>query len=136
MKNQIKSDKLQQALDLLNEAAVEKRDALRGLFNHKYTNARHLFFHTVRQGQKAVRKNRIRFIRTVKLGARDVAGKAKEWDQKVHEHPWIYMGVVAMSSMVLGAMMHHRTGNRHNRNGHGPAQNDAEINKEHSQPHE
>lgn len=94
--------KLTEALDLLNEAAQEKKDELKGLLSDKYTHIKELMTSGVDQGKAAYTKARY----FTKVAIEDAEGKIKEVtedvNKKVHKDPWVFIAGAAVTAVVVG----------------------------------
>ena len=108
MKTRIKNDKLKEALELLNEAAKEKREELYELIGDKYSHVREILNDRTENGKEAADRLKKHITKSLKEEEEKLIDKAKEFDENIHENPWFYLGIVAVSSMVLGIMMSHR----------------------------
>ncbi len=98
--------KIHQALELLNEAAREKREELYDALEHQYDDLRHFVeesSHTARsrisnvrqQARDAFRAGEQKFEEKTREAASEINGSAEE-------HPWIYLGTVAAGAFLLG----------------------------------
>ncbi len=106
-KSTTSNQKLSEALELVNEAAVEKREDLRRMISGKYEHIR-----------EALNGSNIKdSIDTAKKSAADAACRAKEVseekvkeiatqvDQNVHANPWPYIGGTALAALLLGFIL-------------------------------
>lgn len=75
--------KISEALELLNEAAKEKRDELKGLMTDKYAHIRE----------------------AVAAGAGQAKEMAGDVDKRVHKDPWVYIAGAAAASLIFGYLM-------------------------------
>ena len=87
--------KLHEAMDLLNEAAQEKRDELHSLFNEKYTDLR-----TVLEEASDESVGRIR--RMGEAVSTRVRTTVASVDESVHKNPWPYIGGAALGALIVG----------------------------------
>ena len=109
MKTRVKSNhKLQDALELLNEAAKEKKEELYDVMGDKYSHIRDILSDTAKNGKKVVNHSRKEFIKALHGREQEFVHKAKEIDKQIHENPWMYVGIVAVSSVLLGYLMNHK----------------------------
>jgi len=86
--------KISEALDLLNEAAKEKKDELKGLMSDKYSHIREVMTAGVENAHEA-------FIQ----GQEKVKEIAGDVDKRVHKDPWVYIAGAAAASLLLGYFM-------------------------------
>ena len=86
--------KISEALELLNEAAKQKKDELKGLLSHKYAHIREAMTAGIEDAQDA-------FVQG-KEKAMELAGDV---DKRVHKDPWIYIAGAAAASLLLGYFM-------------------------------
>ena len=95
-------EKLQEALELLNEAAHDKHDELKELVNAKYGNLKSTIAGA--EGRAAEwagdAVERVQHAKEVSQERLQEASKAI--DKCVHEEPWKAAGLVAATSFLLG----------------------------------
>ena len=99
------SQKFEEALQLLNEAAREKKEEIQNLIGDKYGHIKDAL-------HEAAVKNRKQFARYRKLteealdeGGEKLKDIASDVDAQVHENPWPYIGGVALGALLLGFIM-------------------------------
>ena len=87
--NQIRTSntKISEALELLNEAAQEKRDELKDIMANRYSHIREAMTTGVDQGKEKVME------------------VAADIDQRVHKDPWVYVAGAAAASLLLGYLI-------------------------------
>jgi ElaB/YqjD/DUF883 family membrane-anchored ribosome-binding protein len=97
--------KFEEALQLLNEAAREKKEEIQSLLGDKYSHIRDVV-------HDAALKNKKQFTRYRKLtedaldeGGEKLKEAVSDIDEKVHENPWAYIGGVAVGALLLGFIM-------------------------------
>jgi ElaB/YqjD/DUF883 family membrane-anchored ribosome-binding protein len=92
------AEKLQEAMDLLNETAREKREELLKLIDEKYTDLKSALVDAAQASAGLVSKE-----------GELVAGTAKDAvttaDQSVHKHPWCYIGGAAAVGLIIGLLL-------------------------------
>ncbi|OIO38744.1 MAG: DUF883 domain-containing protein [Candidatus Omnitrophica bacterium CG07_land_8_20_14_0_80_50_8] len=97
--------KFEEALQLLNEAAKEKKDEIQGLLGDKYSHIKDAIQELA--SDKAKEFNR--FKKTAQAAFEEGGEKFKEvaedLDEKVHENPWSYIGGVALGALLLGYIL-------------------------------
>lgn len=99
------TDKLSEALRLLDEAAMEKKDEIQSLINEKYQNLKATVL-----GIEPIAK---RTWNELSHSAREVSKMAQERskevarqiDHSVHLHPWSYIGGAAFGGLLLGFIL-------------------------------
>ena len=103
-KNQ-SQQKFEEAIQLLNEAALEKKKEIESLLGDKYENVREKI-------EEAVSKNQDQFHRMRKLvedsieeGQGQLEKKKKQVNSEVRKNPWKYLGGTALGALLLGMMM-------------------------------
>jgi len=86
--------KISEALDLLNEAAKEKKDELQGLMSNKYAHIREAMTDGAKHAQEAIIQGKEKVM--------EIAGDV---DKRVHKDPWVYIAGAAAASLLLGYLM-------------------------------
>lgn len=94
--------KFEEALQLLNEAAREKRDEIQGLLGDKYTHIRGVIEDATVKGRKNFRRVKQTAEDFLEEGADSLKEVAGDLDDKVHENPWGYIAGVAVGALLLG----------------------------------
>jgi ElaB/YqjD/DUF883 family membrane-anchored ribosome-binding protein len=103
------SEKLAEALKLLEEAAKQKKDELKSVMSDKYTHLRDFISATESSLGKSLSDARKQAVE-VATHAKDVGvEKAKEIaadvDKSVHSNPWPYIGGTAVVALMLGYVL-------------------------------
>ena len=103
------SEKISEALKLLEEAATQKKDELRNIMSDKYTHLRNVIVETENSLVKslsAAGKHAVEAAAHAKdvsvEKAREVAGNV---DKHVHRNPWPYIGGAAAIGLLLGYVL-------------------------------
>ena len=106
------SEKLHEALQLLNEAAREKKQEIQQLFGDKYTHIRQAVQDAA--AQQGERFNRVRQAagEAIEIGGERIKQVASDVDEKVKENPWPYIGGVAVGALLLGFILGASRNNR------------------------
>jgi ElaB/YqjD/DUF883 family membrane-anchored ribosome-binding protein len=86
--------KISEALELLNEAAKEKKDELKSLMSNRYTHIREAMSSQVEHAQEVIAQG--------KEKAKEIAGDV---DKRVHKDPWAYIAGATAISLLLGYLM-------------------------------
>lgn len=81
------TEKMHEALALLNEAARERREEIGKLLNEKYTHIRDSVSHAAHDSAVWMRDS----------------GKAV--DESAHKHPWYFVGGAAVIGLLLGFIL-------------------------------
>jgi ElaB/YqjD/DUF883 family membrane-anchored ribosome-binding protein len=106
------SEKIAEALKLLESAAKHKKDEVLSLISDKYTHLRSVIGETESSLGQALSDARKHAI-VAALHARDISiEKARELaddvDQHVHRNPWPYIGGAAAVGLLLGYILGRR----------------------------
>ena len=103
--NSNSTKKFEEALQLLNEAAKDKKDEIQNLLGDKYTDIRKII-------EQAAAKQKQNFKRVQRVaedwmeeGEDRLNEVASELDESVHENPWPYIGGVAVGALLLGFIL-------------------------------
>src|SRR5438105_3610859 len=105
MRASIKRDKIQEALELLNEAAQEKREEVYEILGNKYEYLKDVFETATENGQEMAGHARKQIIKGLHAEEKKVRDAAAQWDKKVHKDPWVFISSVALGSLVLGIIL-------------------------------
>ncbi len=90
--------KITEALELLNEAAREKKDELKGLLNDRYSHIKQ----AMSTGTEQIIEKAKQFAEEGKERITDVASEA---DKRVRKNPWPYIAGAAAASLIVGYLM-------------------------------
>ena len=103
------SEKILEALKLLEEAATQKKDELKSVMSDKYAHLRSVIVETESSLVKSlsdVRKHAVEAAAHAKdVGvekAREIAGDV---DKQVHRNPWPYVAGTAAVGLLLGYIL-------------------------------
>lgn len=95
MTDRFDDKRINEALELLNEVAKDKKAELQGMISHKYGDL-----------QTAIGGVAGRLQQNVVEGYNRGRDKAKELatevDESVHKNPWPYLGGTALGFLILG----------------------------------
>ena len=97
-----KNDKVQDALQLLNQAARDKQDELYEALEGKYKEIKQTIAEAADAGRDVLDEARKKAESVVDSGQALLKSKANEIDQKLHENPWVFIGGVALTSFLIG----------------------------------
>lgn len=87
MRTQIKKDKIEAALELLNAAAQEKKEEVFDVLGDKYEHLKEFFESAAHNGEAIAEQTK------------------KQLDKKVRKAPWAFLGGIALGSVVLGLIL-------------------------------
>ena len=103
--NKTSQKKFEDAIDLLNQAAKDKKGEIENLLGDKYDSIREAI-------EEAVSKNKTHFNRVKKLvessidqGQSQLKQKKGQIDKEVRDNPWKYLGGTAAGALLLGFIM-------------------------------
>jgi ElaB/YqjD/DUF883 family membrane-anchored ribosome-binding protein len=99
------SEKITEALKLLEQAATQKRDELKSVMADKYTHLKDLFVETESGLAKSLSDTGKRAGEEVDR-AKDAGRRfATDMDQNVRRDPWPYLAGTAAVGFVLGVIL-------------------------------
>ena len=97
--------KITEALELLNEAAREKKDELKGLLTDKYSHIKQAMAAGTEQGKQILDKAKHLTQVAIVEGEEKVKEVVSEADKRVRKDPWAYIAGAAVCSLLLGYLM-------------------------------
>lgn len=97
--------KLSDALQVLNDAATEKKEEIQGLLNDRYKDLRTFVRHTAASNRKAIKKFRRSAEDLIEEGQERITDAATNVDKNVRKNPWAYIGTAAGVAIVVGFLM-------------------------------
>lgn len=97
--------KIDEALNLLSEAARDKKEEVQQLLNNKFTSVRDFVQETAEKQGRNWNRIRRQAEDAIGEGTEKFKEKASEIDEKVHENPWPYIGGVALGALLLGFIL-------------------------------
>ena len=95
-------EKLQEALELLNEAAHDKRDELKALANNKYANLKSTLAGVEGRAAEWVGDTTEKVLHAKEVSQERLTEASKALDKRVHEEPWKAAGLVAATAFLVG----------------------------------
>lgn len=104
MRNHMKKDKIQEALELLNEAAQDKKHEVYELIGEKYGHLREIFDETVENGRSVANGVKKKVVKNIHGEEKKLRDAAHFWNRKIHKEPWMVIGGVALGSLALGLL--------------------------------
>ncbi len=97
--------KISEALELLNEAAKEKKDELKGLMANRYSHIREAMTSSIEHGKEILKHTQDLTQQAIVQGKEKVKEIAGDVDKRVHKDPWVYIAGTAVASLLLGYLM-------------------------------
>jgi ElaB/YqjD/DUF883 family membrane-anchored ribosome-binding protein len=95
MTDRFDDKRINEALELLNEVAKDKKAELQGMISHKYED-----LHSAIGGVAGrVQQNVVEGFHRGKEKAKELACDV---DESVHKNPWPYIGGTALGFLILG----------------------------------
>ena len=105
MENNNSTRKFEEALQLLNEAAREKKEEIQNLIGDKYSQLREVIEESATKGRKNFRRAKNEAEEWLDDGGESLREVASDLDERVHDNPWGYLGGVAMGALLLGFIL-------------------------------
>ena len=99
------SKKFEEALQLLNEAAREKKDEIQNLLGDKYSDIRKVIEQAANKQKQNLKRAQRVAEEWVEEGEEKLRDVASEVDDRVHENPWPYIGGVAIGALLFGFIL-------------------------------
>ena len=103
------SEKISEALKLLEEAATQKKDELKSVMSDKYTHLRNLIVETESSLVKSLsdaRKHAVEAAAHAKdVGVEKARELARDADKSVHQNPWPYIAGAAVVGLLFGYIL-------------------------------
>jgi ElaB/YqjD/DUF883 family membrane-anchored ribosome-binding protein len=110
--NRMNNKKINEALDLLNEAAKEKKDEVYKLIGEKYLNIKDSILEAFSESKTVIddAKKSVSdaVVNGVQAGQEKIKEKAEEVDSRVRENPWPFLGGVAAVCLAVGFFISRR----------------------------
>ena len=103
------SEKISEALKLLEEAAMQKKEELKSVMSDKYTHLKNAIVETESGLAKALsdaRKHAVEAVTHAKdAGVEKAREIAHDVDKSVHHNPWPYIAGTAAVGLLLGYIL-------------------------------
>ena len=103
--NSDSSKKFEEALQLLNDAAKEKKDEIQGLLGDKYSDIRRIIEQAAKKQTQTLKQARRVAGEWIEEGEETLRDVVSEVDEQVRENPWQYIGGVAIGALLLGFIL-------------------------------
>ena len=100
-----KTQKINEALTLLNEAALEKKEDVAELLSSKYAALKEVFHGLESEVAKKARHGAEHLGEIKDAAAERVKDTATQVDRKVHEDPWKAMGLSVLGAFAIGFLV-------------------------------
>ena len=97
--------KFEDALQLLNEAAKEKKQEIQDLLGDKYSHIKDAIQETASEKLGEFKRFKKTAQKAIDEHSETVKEIAEDLDEKVHENPWPYIGGVALGALLLGYIL-------------------------------
>ena len=103
--NSTSSKKFEEALQLLNEAAREKKEEIQNLLGDKYSDIRRIIEQQAsKQKQNLKRAQRVAGD-WIEEGEEKVREVVSDLDENVRDNPWPYISGIAVGTLLLGFIL-------------------------------
>ena len=97
--------KLTEALELLNEAAREKKDEIQKLIGDRYSDIQDAMHEVAAEGRRNFKKAKRVAEDVVEDGQEKVEKTLQSFDKKIRKEPWKYIGGTALGALVFGFLL-------------------------------
>ena len=97
--------KFEEALQLLNEAAREKKEEIQGLLGDKYADIRRVIEQQAEKQKQNIHRAQRLAGDWVDEGDEKVRAAVTDLDDKVHDNPWTYIAGVGVGALLLGFLL-------------------------------
>lgn len=101
----MKKDKIEEALELLNEAAQGKKEEIFELLGDKYEHLKDFFQDIACNGEELAGQTKKQIVRSLHEEEKKLKETAADWDKKVRREPWLFIGGAALGSLILGMIL-------------------------------
>ena len=108
MRTQIKKDKITDALELLNDAAQEKKEEVFELVGDKYDHLKDFFGNIASNGKEMAGQTKKQIAKSLHEEEMKLKEAAGQWNKKAHKAPWVFLGAAALGALFLGLTLGHK----------------------------
>lgn len=105
MENTPSNEKIREALELLRQAAVEKKEELRGMVRDQYSDVKDVIGAMGANMSDRAKVAMDNLKNAAQQGQEKVKDAALRVDECVHDKPWHVIGGVAVVALLLGYLM-------------------------------
>ncbi len=105
MSERLKKDKIQEALELLNDAAREKKEEVAVLLSDKYECLKEIVGNMISDGETIAGQTQKKILKGLHQEEKKLKEVVEEWDEKIHKDPWLFLGGAALGSLMLGLIL-------------------------------
>ena len=102
------SEKLHEALELLNHAARDKGDELRQLMAGKYDDVKNVIVGAAEKSAAWAKKEGKAAVRLEAGAVKHVKQAAVNVDESAHGYPWPWIGGAALAGLLVGVLVNRR----------------------------
>lgn len=97
--------KIDEALQLLNDAAKDKKDELKRLLGEKYSNIRETLTEVALNNREVLDRAKRIAVERFEESQEKVTEAVSELDREVKKNPWPYIGGAAAAALLVGYAM-------------------------------
>lgn len=101
--------RINEALDVLNDAARDNKERLSQLIEEQYADLKNIFGARVAESAESLRE---RSRRVLDESRRQIRTKARDLDEHVRRNPWSYLGVAAPAALTAGLLVGYLMGRK------------------------
>lgn len=105
MANTPSNEKIREALELLRQAAVEKKEELRGMVRDQYSDVKDVIGAMGANMSDRAKVAMDNLKNAAQAGQEKVKDAALRVDECVHDKPWQVIGGVAVAALLLGYLL-------------------------------
>lgn len=97
--------KLADALELLNEAAKDKKNEIQNLLNGKYEHVKDAFQEATEKSQKQFDQAKRMTEEFIEEGSQKAKETVSEVEKNIRKNPWPYIGGIAVVTLLVGYIL-------------------------------